>query len=236
MNRYKALELDKFLCEYRGMDVCPVNGTDLRIEGLFDFTAKTIDHEEITGSFRIRIVVPAKFPQDLPVVDELDGRIPRRGAYHINPDGSLCLGSRLRLLVTIARDPTLIGFAKNCLVPYLFAISRKILRGSDFAFGELAHGASGEIADYMNLFGLETMDQVKRTIVYIGMKKRRANKLPCPCGCGRRLGICRFNRRIRRFRQLADKTWFREVALDLMRESASRPFFGSAVRTVLSSV
>jgi hypothetical protein len=235
MNRYKALGLDSFLCRYLRMDVCPVNGVDLRIEGLFDFTAKSTDHDEITDSFRLRIVVPTKFPQDLPVVEELDGRIPRRGAYHINPDGSLCLGSRLRLLVTIARDPTLIGFASNCLVPYLFAISHKILDGGDLAFGELAHGSPGETADYMNLFGLKTAEQVKRAIEYLGLKKRRANNLPCPCGCGRRLGICFFNRRIRRYRQLANKKLFREVALDLTRESASKAFFGSAVREALAA-
>ncbi|TKS61675.1 MAG: hypothetical protein EWM72_00423 [Nitrospira sp.] len=174
MSRYDALGLDRFLCRYRGMDVCPVNGVTLHIEGLFDFTAKSTDHDEITDAFRLRILVPDKFPRYIPLVDELDGRIPRWGAYHINPDGSLCLGSRLRLLATLASDPTLIGFAKNCLVPFLFAISRKLQQGGDFAFGELAHGSFGEIADYMNLFGLETVDQVKRTILYLGMKKRRA--------------------------------------------------------------
>lgn len=151
-------------------------------------------------------------------IHELKGGIPRKGLYHINSgDDSLCLGSRLRLLVSVAKKPTLSGFAKNCLVPYLFAVSRKLLQGGDFTFGELAHGSLGEIADYTDLFGLQTADQVMRTIRYLGMKKRRANKLLCPCECGRRLGACSFNRRVRGFRQLAGRRWFRNVASDLPR-------------------
>lgn len=217
MINFQILGLCEFLCRYQGMGVSPVDNSDLRIGGVFEFTAVSTGQDQITDAYRLRILVPSRFPHDLPVVEEVDGRIPRSGAYHVNRDGSLCLGSRLRLLEMISRTPTLIGFAENCLVPYLFAVSRKLQQGGAFTFGELDHGFNGEIADYMNLFRLKNVTQVKRTVVCLQMKKRHANKLPCPCGCGKRLGICRFNDRVRKFRRLAERSWFRKVASDLLR-------------------
>jgi hypothetical protein len=145
------------------MRVQPVTNTNVCIQGFFDFTARSKDHGQITDSYQLRITVPARFPQDLPIVHELGGRIPRRGRFHVNADDySLCLGSRLRLLLMIAKKPTLLGFAENCLLPYLFAVSRKLLHGGDFAFGELAHGSPGELADYVDLFGLRLLNRRSR--------------------------------------------------------------------------
>ena len=52
-------------------------------------------------------------------------------------------------------------------------------------------------------------EQAERALRLLGMKKRRANKQVCPCGCGRRVGRCRFNARLREFRMLAPRAWFR---------------------------
>lgn len=234
MNRYEVIGLGDFLCLYHGMGASPVSDLDLHIEGLFEFTAKPIDQDTLSDAYRLRIVVPAKFPHDLPNVEELDGRIPRRGAYHVNPSGSLCLGSRLRLLEAISKCPTLIGFATHCLVPYLYAVSRKLQKGGAFAFGELDHGYSGEMADYIHLFGLKTVDQAKKTVACLGMKKRLANKQPCPCSCGKRLGICQFNNRMRKFRRLAERSWFRKVASDLLSEPVAEPFSNSILCQAIS--
>ena len=222
MTPYDALGLADFCRTYRRMRVQPVTDTDLYLEGFFDFAARSEEHGQITDSYHLRITVPARFPQDLPVVHELGERIPRRGRFHINPgDSSLCLGSRLRVLFVLSKKPTLLGFAETCLVPYLFAVSRKLLHGGDFVFGELGHGSPGELADYVGLFALKTVEQAKRTILYLGIKKRRANKLPCPCGCGKRLGKCSFNRRLKKFRKIAERSWFRKVSSDFSGESRS---------------
>lgn len=229
MTHYDASGLAHFCQTYRRMRAQPVTDTDLHLEGFFDFAAKSRDHDLITDSYHLRITVPAGFPQDIPVVHELGERIPRRGRFHVNPsDSSLCLGSRMRLLLALAKNPTLLGFAETCLVPYLFAVSRKLLCGGDFAFGELEHGSAGELADYTELFALKTAEQAKRTILYLGMKKRRANRLPCPCECGKRLGSCYFNRRLKRFRQLAERSWFRKLASDFSGESRSGSQLGNS--------
>lgn len=133
------------------------------------------------------------------------------------------------MLTILARVPTLTGFATRCLIPYLYAVSLKLDRGGEFAFGELPHGRRGEMVDYGDLLGLHTVNQVMKAIGYLGMKKRRANKLPCPCQCGRRLGVCALNSRIRRLRQLVERAWFRQLLLDLSRIDFSKAGFHSAI-------
>ena len=97
--------------------------------------------------------------------------------------------------------------------PISVAISNKLQNGGPLLFDELPHGIPGMLADYVDLFGLKEPEQARFTIRLLGMKKRQANKLPCPCACGRRLGKCKFNERLRCFRQLADRSWFRAQTL-----------------------
>ena len=164
----------------------------------------------------MEIIVPNAFPKVLPSVTETGGKIPRTGEYHVTQtDNTLCLGSPLSLLLKLSKNPRLDGFAENCLVPYLFAISRKLKIGGSFPFGELAHGKAGILSDYSQLFGLKDSKQVGYVLELLGMRKRRANKLPCPCGCRSRLGRCKFNLRLREFRGLASRSWFRKERLEL---------------------
>jgi hypothetical protein len=202
--------LVEFLHDYPGMGLLPITGPKILIEGEFQFCAAATDRVQIVDSYRLRVTVPDAFPADLPVVEELGSKIPRKGAFHVNRDGTLCLGSPLRLLLRLSNRPTLPGFASECLVPYLYAVSHKLQFGGALPFSELDHDRPGELRDYMDLFSLARPDQAEQVIRLLAMKKRRANKLPCPCDCGRRLGKCRFNRRIRRFRKLASRSWFRK--------------------------
>ena len=63
---------------------------------------------EIIDSFELIIIVPTSFPRELPKVTEIANRIPRDGNHHVNPDGTLCLGSPLRLLSLISGNPDII--------------------------------------------------------------------------------------------------------------------------------
>ena len=166
-------------------------------------------------SYQLQIEVPKQFPRDLPRVTETADRIPRDPSYHVFPDGGLCLGSPLRLLQIVRRRPSLAGWAENCLVPHLYAVSHKLEHGGNFLFGELAHGKEGILSDYMKLLGLREPAQVIRALELLGMKRRIANKAPCPCGCGRRLGRCSFNASLGKLRDIASRHWFRTHAAKL---------------------
>jgi len=204
--------IQEFLQDYPRMAIRPASaGSSVTLSGIFDFSAKSNSEDEITDSYRLRILVPSAFPRSLPEVTETGHRIPRNGEHHVNPDGTLCLGAPLRLLWQLSLKPTLSGFAEKCLVPYLYAISYKLKFGADLPFNELQHGPPGELSDYADLFGLNEPEQARAALRLLTMKKRHANKCPCPCGCGRRLGKCSFNDKLRKFRDLADRNWFKSL-------------------------
>ena len=209
-----SIGLFEFLRDYPLMAVRPTSKNALILQGTFSFKATTTEGVAVTDSFSLRIQVPRVFPRDLPVVVETGGRIPRRGDYHVNSkDETLCLGSPIRLLTVIAGEASLTGFAANCLVPYLHAVSRRLKSNEPLVFGELAHGQNGALDDYVGLFGLRNPDQVMQTLRLLCIRKRLANKHRCPCNCGLRLGRCRFNLHVASLRALASRSWYQTAAL-----------------------
>lgn len=189
-------DLNQFIDDYRSMTIAPLSNTGIQLYGKFRFKANVSGKDEIKDVYQLNITVPENFPKTLPIVEETGGKIPRDGNFHVNEDGSLCLGSPLRLLVKIHDSPTLCGFAKNCIIPFLYAVSYKLRNGGDFVLGELPHGKKGIFQDYSILLGLKGEKQIIQAIKLLGMKKRIANKKICPCGCGKRLGICQFHHKL----------------------------------------
>ena len=170
------------------MSIGPSRDSSTVLKGLFSFSARPNGGTEITDSYQLEITIPEKFPRMSPRVVETGNKIPRDGKHHIKHDDTLSLTAlHFAFFGNYAQKPSLIGFSENCLVPYLYAVSKKLQYGGDFAFNELAHGELGIIADYCDLFGLKKREQVINVLELLGMKRRIANKKPCPCECGRRL-------------------------------------------------
>jgi len=210
-----TIALNQFLRDYPGMSLTPIQGDVIVLKGIFSFLAKPKEGPELIDSYHLEITVPGTFPRTIPKVKELDGKIPNDGNHHINYDGTLCLGSPIRLLQILSKKPNLLGFAENCLVPYLYAMTNKLNNGGEFIFSELEHGRQGLITDYKVLFGLNKREQVLRTLILLGMKRRHANKFKCPCDCGKRFGQCNFHNKINIFRSLASRSWFRTHCIEV---------------------
>lgn len=203
--------LDEFLNDQPFISIRPSSGSPLLLEGDFRFCAEHEGHPRISDTYHLQISIPKEFPRQVPKVTEIGGKIPRINDFHVNDDGTLCLGSRIRLMARLQAEPTVRGYSKNCIVPYLYAMSLKLTHDQDFIFGELRHGVRGELDDYKELLGLKRNDQVVPALLCLLKKKRLANKMSCPCGCRRRLGKCKFNVTVRRFRNVLPKAWLREV-------------------------
>lgn len=213
MNIKSINGLDQFLDDYPYMSTAPCFEAGVRLRGEFRFRANESGGDVIEDFYMLDIVVPEKYPRALPKVVETGGKIPRDGHFHVNPDGSLCLGSPLRLLKIIHKSPSLSGFAVKCLEPYLYAVSYKLRNGGGFLFGELPHGNQGILEDYSCMFGLKEVFQIEKAVQLLCVKKRIANKKLCPCGCGKRLGVCPFRHTLDEFRKMAPVSWFKCHAL-----------------------
>jgi len=83
----------EFLKDHPNMSICPSKNKGLTLKGIFSFSAKWKDGPEIEDSFNLKILIPEKFPNELPKVAEIGQKIPRNLDHHIANDNSLCLGS-----------------------------------------------------------------------------------------------------------------------------------------------
>lgn len=204
--------VDELLGEFPTLKLTPCVSTDLlRITGTLNVNA--IDDrgiERVEDTFSVAIDVPDGFPTELPRVQECADRIP--ADYHTHSDGTLCLGSHIRLRLILAEQPTLPGFVHNCLVPYLF---RFVLKKRGHEIDELDHGVRGLLDDYRKLVSAESDDICIALLSLLGVRKRIANKRPCPCGSGFRVGRCH-HKDLNRLRPLASRKWYRKHVLLLM--------------------
>jgi hypothetical protein len=203
--RFQQWKFEELLIKYPGLSLRPSSNGYVRIVGSLSFAGEASGFERIEDTYALEILVPSSFPRTLAGVRETAGRIPK--SFHTNDDGTLCLGSPLRQKLELAKEPTLLGFVRTCLIPYLYGYSHREQHGS-LPFGELEHGREGLRKDFTAFFGLGNDKAAEQMVWLTGMKKREANKYPCPCESGRRLGKCH-NREVNRLRTQLGRAWLR---------------------------
>lgn len=194
------------LGRYPGLRVKPQTNGSLLLVGDFDFHARFRD-SEIIDSYLIEIEVPDGFPFELPRVREVGGRIP--ADFHRYQDGSLCLGSPIRLRLHAGAKQDLASFAEKCILPYLYGFSYKEQYGAP-PFGELEHGHDGIIQDLKSILNFRDEKTCVDLLRLAGLERRKANRHPCPCGSGLRVGRCH-NRILNPFRTRFGRLWCRNL-------------------------
>jgi hypothetical protein len=185
--RVRQSEITELLERYPDLRLVPTGSTTVRIEGTLRFSASSKRTEVIEDAYEVRIEAPEDFPTQMALAWEIGGRIP--SDYHKLTNGALCLGSRVGLRLQMRGSPSLLRFVERCLVPYLYGYSYFVKHGSP-PFGELAHGELGSLQDLAGLLGIDDLGLAFHYCGLGALKRRRANKQPCPCGSGRRLGRC----------------------------------------------
>ena len=179
--------------------------------GTLAFRATAPGRAPIEEEYQIDLWVPEQYPDRLPEVRETGGRIPP--SFHMNHDGTLCLGSPTRLRLVLSEGSSLLRFVERCVVPYLYGHSYFETCGA-LPFGELPHGAAGILQDLMTLFGTDHREAVPEFLRLAAMTKRQANKMDCPCKSGRRVGRCH-HRKINGLRRRLGRHWFAAAQRDL---------------------
>ncbi len=197
--------LEELLLKYPGLRLTPATPGYVKLAGTLAFDAESPGKERIDDEYQIELSVPKGFPDRVPSVRETGGRIP--SSYHKLDDGALCLGSPTRLRLILSESPSILGFVERCIIPYLYGYSH-FERHHTLPFGELKHGQAGIRQDLASLFGTDREDIVREFVRLTSMRKRHANKQPCPCGSHRRLGQCHHGR-INMLRERLGRQWFR---------------------------
>jgi len=205
---WDEIQLEDFLSQNPGMRIGAFRDDSITIEGEYRIRASMSGAREIEKTFSLRLSVSRKFPREVPRVSETRGQIPETCDHHINHDGSFCLGSEINVKSILSESPNLQAFSDRILTPFLYSVSHKILFGS-FPYGDLSHGEEGLIEDYQEIFRVQDKASVLLALRALSMRKRVANKLPCPCNCGSRLGKCDYRFLINQWRKLDRRRWFK---------------------------
>ncbi|MFC3801539.1 hypothetical protein [Cohnella sp. GCM10012308] len=155
------------------------------IRGTLEFRAEFMGLE-VKESFLIEIEVLTTYPHSLPNVRELGGRISKE--FHKFVNDTLCLGTPLAMKITFSKNPTLLGFIKELIVPYLYSYVN-YERNGELPYGELSHNGKGLLEYYMDLFQVSSVDKTMQMLYALSFDKIRGH-LPCPCGSNLKIRNC----------------------------------------------
>ena len=136
--------------------------------------------------FAVRITFPDDYPDSLPVIEEVGGRIPRIADRHINPNGSACLLVPEEWLA--AKDQSFRAFLRGPM--HSFFVGQSLAEmGKPWPFGERPHGLAGVVESYEEILGVRGIDQVRSFLTML-VKECIKGHWPCPCASGLRLRKC----------------------------------------------
>lgn len=202
--QFERWGVKELLYRYPGLQLRPVKASQVIVAGVLAFSAEAPGKDRIDDEYEVEIAIPERFPKWVPTVRETRGRIPPN--FHKLDDGSLCLGSPTRLLLMLSESPSILAFVERCVIPYLYGYSH-FVKHRTMPFGELSHRQEGIHEDLAAIFGIERVEAVRGFLRLASMKKRQANKQPCPCGSNRRLGKCH-RLRVNDLRFRLGRYWF----------------------------
>lgn len=202
--RLARWRLQETLLRYTGLRIAPSAGEELKLAGELGFHVTGPDGVSIEDSYEVELRVPSDFPLRTPTARETGGRI--APTFHKLEGDLLCLGAPTELRIRLAMSPTLLTFVERIVIPFLYGHTYHQAYGR-MPFGELEHGTAGLLQHFAGLFGVTEKSAALGFVRVASLRRRVANKLPCPCASGRRLGRCH-NRRVNWGRALLGRTWF----------------------------
>lgn len=146
------------------------------------------EREEL-DRYAVEIVLLADYPDILPLVFEVGGRVPRDADHHINREtGEACLfvpDERWRVC------PPSMGFLEFLDGPVRsFFLGQSLFRlTGEWPFGQRSHGGDGIREYYSELLGTEDATVIRGYLECLSRPVLKGH-WPCPCGNGKRLRDC----------------------------------------------
>jgi hypothetical protein len=174
--------------------ILQMDGIQFQIDGCIDIVD---DEGGYWDTYKIRILIPPDYPTNLPLLQEIGGKIERHEDWH-NSTGFCCLSTNAIMFAELAGDISLLKWFKKFAYPFLANHVYKIRMGK-YAYEEFSHGAMGICAMGI-LEGYRTLFKTQNTVEIIRRIKLLAGKGPggrndkCFCGSGKKLKYCYLRR------------------------------------------
>ena len=175
---------------YNGLHVRSEDGRIL-IEGDYPFSKQNDEGIVLQGDFNLRINIPSKFPDEIPIVSEISNTIPKDAGHHYNKDtDGFCLGHPHEIIEFVKSDSSLKGFIDQYLDPFLYFVLYLDKYGAP-PWSALSHGAEGLLEYWTEYFAIFDKNVVIKILMQsAGIKRFWALNDFCPCFSGKKMKAC----------------------------------------------
>lgn len=151
------------------------------------FVVRGTSGEEL-DRYEISIVLPPNFPQDLPLVREVGGRIPWQDDRHVEHDGKACVMFPDDRWRCFPDGSSIIDFIDVPVANYFLSQSYFEEHG-EWPLGEWDHGWKGVFEYYRWLISTES-DVTMHRFLYVLSKQNLKPHMECPCASGKKIKDC----------------------------------------------
>ena len=143
---------------------------------------------KVLDRYLVAIELLCDYPNSLPVVREVGGRIPWSDDFHVETDGKACVLMPDDRWRCFPEGAPFLQFLDGPLHDFFLGQSLVAL-GGDWPFGQWKHGAEGVYEYYQEL--LEAQDErTVRRFLHVLAKLNLKTHWDCPCGSGRKIRKC----------------------------------------------
>lgn len=187
MSNDLAMQIAELQQAYSGLTEVSADGNGTVLKGPLRVEASADGFDSITECFEIEMVIPELYPEELPRVREIGGKMDANYS-HVYESGKLCLAVPIEERRLFLEQPSLLGFVDKLVIPYFFGYCHWKMHGVH-PFGESEHGSQGIVRHYMDVLGLTNEISVLAMIAFLyeyGYQGRH----PCPCGSRKRVRKC----------------------------------------------
>jgi hypothetical protein len=150
-----------------------------------------IIHEgRVLDRYSVEIRLFPDYPESIPIVKEVGGRIPWTADRHMLKDGGACLFLPAERWKVYPPDSRLIDFLKGPVHNFFLGQSL-VERSQPWPFGEWEHGVEALHRYYTDLLGKNDTFIILKYLEYLSKPKLKGH-WDCPCGSKKRLRNCHF--------------------------------------------
>ena len=159
------------------------------IENEVVFIRGDLSLPESVDKFSIEIEFKDDYPDSVPVVKEIGGRIPH-GERHTFTNGNCCLFVREEKWKHYPKGTKLIDFINNVVIPYFLAQTYFEITGQ-WLWGERGHGIYGILEFYEEELKTNDIKLIVRFIEYLAKPTLKKYRI-CYCGSMKKLQNCHY--------------------------------------------
>lgn len=138
--------------------------------------------------YSIKIECSNDYPNNFPLVYELNERLPNNIDWHIYEDGHFCICTPIEEYIHCSKGITLTSFIQKQIIPYLHNQSFREKEG--YFLNERSHGSMGILESLNDILHINDLIKVYFLLVYIYKNSKPSRTSKCFCGSDRKYRYC----------------------------------------------